>query len=219
MSREIQLSRGMITIVDDEDFERFGHLKWSVCASDKRALRRSYYAVRTDHKVKPAAHYRLHREIMNAPAGMFVDHIDGDSLNNTRANLRVCTPRENARNRNPHPLGNGLRGFIRLPAYRSGGERYRALITLDGKTYNLGVFPSQIDAARAYDAKAVELHGEFATLNFPEEHGRPARRPTVNPEHLRLLPGDDVPEGAELVDQASGRGSLIPVYARTARLS
>ena len=100
----------------------------------------------------------LHRLLANPPEGMVVDHIDGDLLNNRRANLRVCTPQENSMNRRqPRHNTSGHVGVRRL---RSG--RFGAYITVQKRRHPLGVFPTMELAAQAYRDAAERLHGQFA---------------------------------------------------------
>lgn len=94
--REIPLSRGLVTRVDDDDFDRFGSLKWCL-----KTARNKFYAVRTIKHKGVKRCYHLHRLIMGLNHGddMEVDHIDGDGLNNQKSNLRICTSSQNARNK------------------------------------------------------------------------------------------------------------------------
>lgn len=109
--------------------------------------------------------FQLARLIMNPPADAVVDHINGDIFDNRRCNLRVCTRGENAMNRRrPRTSGGRFKGINRLP-----NGKWQAKATLRGRQLYLGCFESDEDAARAYDAKARELFGEFAALNFPGE--------------------------------------------------
>jgi hypothetical protein len=73
-------------IVDSDDFEKFGHLRWHLSDTG--------YATRKNGKVQ-----KLHRLIMGNPVGMVVDHLNGNKLDCRKSNLRVCTPAENSRNR------------------------------------------------------------------------------------------------------------------------
>jgi hypothetical protein len=156
MAREIPLSKGFVAIVDDQDFERFGHVKWFVVLT-----RSNQYAERGNGK---GGRVKLHRLILDAPPGVLVDHIDGDSLNCTRANLRLCSYTQNNRNRRPNrKCKTGLKGAEALPY-----GRYRATIWLGSRRTHLGIFDTDIEAARAYDRAAIEHYGRFARLNYPE---------------------------------------------------
>ena len=154
--RHIPLTRGKFAIVDEADFERLNRYKWhAIC------IRGKWYARRCPGG-KPIM---MHREIMNAPADKLVDHIDGNGLNNRRCNLRLCTQQQNMQNRRPLIRTSKFKGVW----YCKRTRKWVATIVLDGKTIHLGRFDDEIEAARAYDRKAIELFGEFAYLNFPDE--------------------------------------------------
>lgn len=107
----------------------------------------------------------LHRHITGALPDEDVDHIDGDGLNNRRANLRRCTHAQNGANR-PAPSSNKS-GYKGVSFCRQTG-RYRAILGVDGKKFRAGRFDTAEEAARAYDALAKEKLGAFAYLNFRE---------------------------------------------------
>lgn len=152
MAREIALTRGLVALVDDEDVACLDGYRWCVMGDERRGL----YAVTTQHR----AQY-MHRLIMKPPAGFEVDHISRDSLDNRRANLRICTRAENMRNRSYTRKSPGLRGTA------AHGNKYRAQITVNRKQLYLGLFETEAAAGQAYDRAAVEHFGEFAILNFP----------------------------------------------------
>jgi hypothetical protein len=112
---------------------------------------------------------RLHRFLMSPPPGYMVDHINHNGLDNRRENLRICTRVENGRNRLPSKKSaSGYKGVVKT----SRGCRWQAKINIDKKQTYIGSFATAEEAARAYDAKAIEVFGEYANLNFPEEHNR-----------------------------------------------
>ncbi len=109
----------------------------------------------------------LHRYLINAKKGEVVDHIDGDSLNNTKRNLRIVTAKENAHNTIKKKNKSGYTG-VYLDA-RSG--RYYAQLRRDGKGRNIGTFDTKEKAAEAYDRKVCEIRkvvNATYQLNFPE---------------------------------------------------
>lgn len=105
----------------------------------------------------------MHRLIMNPGPGMVVDHINGNKLDNRRENLRICTPAENARNCGSFRNSTSRYKGVHLCS-RSG--KWRAKIHVNKMHFKIGYFATEEEAARAYDARARELHGEFARLNF-----------------------------------------------------
>lgn len=157
-SRRIKLSGDYFVIVDPEDYEELSRYKW--CASNKRGM---VYAMRRDRAGRTIY---MHRQIVNAPKGSDVDHKNHRIWDNRRENLRVCTKRQNQMNRGYH---GGSSGFVGVYPR---GDKWEAGITSRGRHYYLGRFDDIIEAARARDRKAYELHGEFASLNFPEDYGQ-----------------------------------------------
>jgi len=106
----------------------------------------------------------LHRVIMNCPPGKEVDHINGDPLDNRLANLRICSRGENGRNQKKQV---GVSSKFKGVSWNRHNKKWRAQIQHCGSGIHLGRFKDETEAARAYDAKAAELFGEFAKLNFP----------------------------------------------------
>jgi hypothetical protein len=105
----------------------------------------------------------MHRLILDVPRGWSTDHINGNPLDNRKANLRVCTHAENMRNQRRHrDSKSGYKGVVLSKG------RWSASITVSGRQKHLGRFDTSEEAARAYDAAARELHGAFARLNFPD---------------------------------------------------
>ena len=119
-------------------------------------------------KVKQKTVY-FHREIMECPDGMVVDHIDGDKLNNSFSNLRVCTQKQNVRNRRVMSTNvHGYKGVFFDNRVNNLKNRWICNIRCDGKNYRKRFF-TKIEAAKQYDIWALELFGEFAKLNFPKD--------------------------------------------------
>jgi hypothetical protein len=156
--RQIPLDNGFYAYVDAADYEWLNRWIWST---------RGGYAIRLE---KRKVVY-MHREIMKTPKGKVVDHKNRNKLDNTRGNLRNCTCGENARNRNK-PRGASSR-FIGV-GYDKRSHKYYARLCHEGVALVIGRYKDEIEAARARDQKAVELIGESARVNFPEEW--PAQR-------------------------------------------
>jgi hypothetical protein len=148
----IPLTRGLFAIVDTEDHAGLVAHKWLAIGRPGY-----YYAARW----QAGRIVRMHRELLAAPVGILVDHIDRDTLNNRRSNLRLASKQQNGANAE-YPVGaSGYRGV------NVDRGRYRAHIRVDGRVHHLGRFGSAIDAALVYDEAAVRMHGAFAVLNFP----------------------------------------------------
>lgn len=147
MTARIQLTQGYVALVDDDDLARvlaLGRWQVSVCG---RKLYASHGANRRT--------VRMHTFLTGWD---FVDHRNGDGLDNRRANLRPATAAQNAANQQLS-IANTT-GYKGVSLYRNG--RFRASI----QRRHLGYFDTAADAARAYDAAALDLFGDFAHLNF-----------------------------------------------------
>lgn len=105
----------------------------------------------------------MHRVIMDAPKDKHVDHVDHNTLNNTRKNLRLCTNSQNIANRRGRQKNNtsGYTGVF----WSKNAKKWAAQIKFQNKAIHLGYFDDLEKAAKIRDAKAIELFGEFATLN------------------------------------------------------
>ncbi|MGB7582952.1 MAG: AP2 domain-containing protein [Sedimentisphaerales bacterium] len=158
--RRIYLGEGEWTILDQQDYYRLGNFKWWL-----KGFKTKCYAFRTS-KLGPmkTRFVSLHREIMNPPKGLVVDHRNGDGLDNRRANLRLATHSQNMINR-PKTKSKTTSKFVGVNFDKS-RNKWAAKIHYENKKIWLGRFDSEIDAAKAYDEAAIKYHGEFARLNF-----------------------------------------------------
>jgi hypothetical protein len=158
--RKIPLTQGQIALVDDEDYETVSTYRWHF-----KAGRRTGYA-RTEFRDPDGivTSIYMHSLLMGVdPDGRQVDHRDLDGLNNQRSNLRWATRAQQVQNISVRrDCAAGLKGVYRK------NKKWRATIVVSGKRTALGSFSTKEEAGRAYDAKAVELFGEFARLNFPK---------------------------------------------------
>jgi hypothetical protein len=159
--RKIFIGEDRYTIVEPKDYYRLNNFHWCINVS-----RRNIYAVRlvlTDNwQLKKV---RMHREIMNAPDGLLVDHKNGKTLDNRRANLRLATHSQNMCNK-PKTSTKSTSRFRGVYLDKRKG-RWVAKIQINRKRIWLGYFDNEIDAVRVYDTAAKMYHGEFAHLNFP----------------------------------------------------
>lgn len=168
-SSKIQLTRGYSALVDPEDFERFEDLPW--------------FALKTRHGVyagyKPnrsTKTFLLHRMIMDAKDGFQVDHIDRNTLDCRRANLRCCTPAQNSWNKRPNkPNSTGFHGVIKTKEGYFIGR-----IDANRKRHHTPTFNCPATAALYRDILAQRLHGEFAVLNFQFQPVSVAVQPMPN---------------------------------------
>jgi hypothetical protein len=159
---KIPLTRGLVAIVDDAD-EHLAQHRWHVNVANERSRP---YAVRAKPGVRGAVLW-MHREVLGVTGSLVhVDHVNRDTMDNRRCNLRVATRAENNRNRGAFRTGTS--GFKGVSWHRR-HEEWMAYIRVDGTRLHLGYFADPVDAARAYDVAAARYFGEFARLNFPEE--------------------------------------------------
>ena len=167
----IPLTQGKYAIVDPDDYQRLSKHKWY--AAGRRG--NCYYAVRmikTRNGTKRQFH--MHRQILKVPDDMFVDHINRNSLDNRKANLRPATPSQNVRNRAKNTNRTYTSKYKGVTWNRC-IKPWRAHIHFNHKLISLGSFDDEIRAAKAYDRAAKRYHGEFAVLNFPEQKRQVSR--------------------------------------------
>jgi len=151
--KEIPLTRGLFTKVGDADYEHLSQWKWSALKSKKR-----FYAYRMVCNSGKQTAILMHRAIMEASGfSEKVDHINGDSLDNTRANLRICTNAQNCQNRGITSLSKtGYKGVMEKNGV------FRVSIGHENKVIYLGTFKTIEDAINAYSEASIRLHKEFA---------------------------------------------------------
>lgn len=157
-SRGVKLSNGKVAMVDATDYDLVSKFKWH--GTDKG------YASRSIKKGNKRTSITMHRFLMNPPDDMYVDHIDGNKLNNRRSNLRICTHNDNCRNRKL--TVNCTSTFKGVNWHKKSGK-WQARVKFERKIYHLGLYDNEMDAAHAYNLFAVEKFGEYALLNpIPE---------------------------------------------------
>jgi ribosomal protein L15E len=151
--KELPLSRGLVAIVDDEDYQYLSQWKWSLLV----VRNKHKYAYRPDWPSLKL--HMLHRVIMGvADKKLVVDHKDHNGLNCRRENLRIATRQQNQFNlHREHPSSSKFKGV----AWNKKAQKWIANIRVDGKSHYLGSFSDEREAADAYRKYALAYHGEF----------------------------------------------------------
>lgn len=158
MTIEIPLTQGKVALIDDEDWPLVAGHKWRAYKNGH-----SFYAASDVGGRRNKRTLQMHRLLLGAMPGQFVDHKDRNGLNNTRSNLRLCTKAQNAQNSRKYARGSSLYKGVR---WRPERQKWFASIGTHPNVRWLGTFTDPVEAAKAYDAAAKQLFGEFARLNF-----------------------------------------------------
>lgn len=164
MSKNILLTKGHEVTVDDEDYDFLMKYKWFSkiqCYSKPRVS--SIYACRTEENNKKKKTVAMHRVILNAPNHMDVDHINGNTLDNRKYNLRLCTPTQN--NGNMRKRLSKTSSIYKGVSLIKSENKWKACIYFNKKCYYLGQFLSEAEAAIAYNLASVQHFGRFARIN------------------------------------------------------
>jgi len=157
--RQIPLTQGKFSMVDDEDYDELNKFKW-YAHGDSNVLYAKRHAVDKYNRKRIIG---MHEQIMGYVSGLVCDHIDGNGLNNQRNNLRHVTHHQNTMNAQSKRGRSNYKGVH----WQSREKRWSSKIKMNYKAIWIGYFDNEEDAARAYDVKAKELFGEYARLNFP----------------------------------------------------
>jgi hypothetical protein len=165
--KEIKLTQGKVALVDDEDYDELRRYRWSAAKKGN-----TYYVRRGGNSKRGIKQIIMHRIIIGAKDDDFVDHRDGNALNNQKINLRICKPQQNSWNSKPHCNSLSKYKGVTLRANASLKKRWRAGIEINGKNIHLGDYYTEEEAALAYDKAAIKRQGEFARLNVNgDEYG------------------------------------------------
>jgi hypothetical protein len=148
--KEIKLTKGEITLVDDDVYKYLNHWKWRYDKGGVKSIIKKH-------------HVSMHRLVLRAIKGQEVDHINGNPLDNRRSNLRFCTTSQN--HANLKKQSNNTSGFKGV-VWCKDKNKWKAQITCQHRHFFLGYFNSPEKAAIAYDKKALKLFGEFSNTNF-----------------------------------------------------
>lgn len=169
--KEIPLTRGKVALVDDEDFEDLIKFKWCWCPNRKGyAIRRLRLS-----EGRGRGTVAMARQILKAPKGLMVDHINGNTLDNRRSNLRLATHHQNQMNAMLNRRNtSGFKGV----AWDKRLGCWRVMINVNKRNTFVGNYPDKRAAAMAYDLWAFDLFGEFARTNF-QIIGHTKKRPAA----------------------------------------
>lgn len=144
---KILFDDGAVAIIDTEDVCKISGKRWRI--NEGYVHRSTAYGE------------RLHRYLLDLSTDdAFVDHIDGDPLNNKKTNLRLCTHQQNCRN-----AGLSSRNTSGFKGVSQVGKKFRAYIVINGKQKSLGHYTTAEEAATAYNIASEKYFGEFARLN------------------------------------------------------
>lgn len=150
MPKKVPVGKDAFAIVDDEDFELVTKYVWQAMNSGDH-----------DH-VYAVARLRMHRLVIDAPPGLMVDHINGDTLDNRKSNLRLATNAQNQQNTRSRKGSSRYKGV----GYSKRKKKWRGGFVFEGKYHYCGEFKDEEDCARAVDKKRREVAGHFASKNL-----------------------------------------------------
>lgn len=156
----VSLTKGKVALIDVADAERVQQHTWSAAWTGQRWYARRGGGGRSNHRS-----IYLHRFLLNAPDDIHVDHENNDGLDCRQSNIRLATISQNGGNCGPRK---GSRSGFRGVGWSTKEGKWIAQIQCQGRHQRIGCFTDPEEAARAYDAKAIELFGEFAHPNFPD---------------------------------------------------
>jgi hypothetical protein len=156
----LELTQNKYAIVDDEDFEYLNQWKWQWNNANRSKFG---YAHRTERikGTKMKLHHKMHRLVMNAERGQIIDHVNGNTLDNRKENLRFCTLSQNNQNQ---AISSRNRSGYKGVSWHKATSRWRVTINTD-KQISLGYYSDIREAARIYNKAAKKYFGEFAHLN------------------------------------------------------
>jgi len=147
----------LVALIDDEDFDLINQYHWNLRWYPSQ---KTFYAL--GYVLGTRSRIRMHRLILSVPFGMDIDHRDHNGLNNQKSNIRICTRSQNMANVRKHK---GVSRFKGVSWFKR-DKKWQSSIMLNQKSIHLGLFDNEIDAAKIYDGKAIELFGEYANTNF-----------------------------------------------------
>ena len=160
----IEITKGLFVIVDRKNFDWLNQYAWM--AWTPKESPRLTYAVRKGHVDEGRSgntKILMHREIVGAKGKDQVDHEDCNGLNNTEENLRWATHSQNLGN--PRKRATKTSSKFKGVTWQKSTNKWQASVQYLGKRFYVGWFKNELDAAKAYNKKAIELFGEYARIN------------------------------------------------------
>jgi hypothetical protein len=149
---------GYDVLISPQDTEMVLSKRWRATFVEGKTR---LYIVHSYKQGKKVKHVYLHRMIMGSPGNLFVDHINGNTLDNRRENLRICTCAENIRNQKRNITNtSGYKGV----SWNKQLGKWVAFICVNYKNKNLGSFATAKQAYEAYCAASAKYHGEFGRV-------------------------------------------------------
>ena len=164
--KTIQLTQGKVARVDDSDFESLSLHKWYAA---KNTHTGKHYAWRGDYALGRKRRKTVHMSKTVLGCTGMVDHINGNTLDNRRSNLRECTNQQNSFNKRKTTKQNGAATQFKGVCWHKRLKKWQANICVNYRKVHIGYFDSPEEAATAYDAAAKRFFGQFAAPNFKSQ--------------------------------------------------
>lgn len=155
--KEIPLTKGAVAIVDDEDYERISEHSWAINPMGGYAVRKG-----NKNRGEPRT-IQMHREILQAPAGLQIDHINGNTLDNRKENLRFADVQKNAFNRGKPAVS--CTSIYKGVCKRKNRPNWKARIKYNDRHVELGTYVDEAYAAAVYNFAAAIFFGDFRREN------------------------------------------------------
>lgn len=163
MTKTIQLTQNKVALIDDEDFDFLNQWKWYF---NYNYAKRTLNLKKQKFEKRKSKIIYMHRVIVNAQNGQIIDHINGNTLDNRKSNLRVCTHSQNLQNSKIKT------GKYKGVSWHKSSNKWLAKIGGTNSRIHIGLFSSKEEAALAYNEAALKYYGEFARLNEIHAEGK-----------------------------------------------